>query len=99
MGKSLGNYVGVGDTPTNMFGKTMSIPDTLLREWFELLTDRSEEEIARLTDAALINPRDAKEVLGKDIVTFYYGTETARPPPQSLWIYTKGTRIQRTFQM
>src|ERR1700726_1471019 len=43
MGKSLGNYVGVGDTPKNMFGKTMSIPDTLMREWFELLTDRSEE--------------------------------------------------------
>ena len=40
MGKSLGNYVGVGDSANDQFGKTMSIPDTLMRQWFELLTDR-----------------------------------------------------------
>src|SRR5207237_1123330 len=40
MGKSLGNYVGVGETAYEQFAKTMSIPDHLMREWFELLTDR-----------------------------------------------------------
>jgi tyrosyl-tRNA synthetase len=77
MGKSLGNYIGVGESANEQFGKTMSIPDDLMREWFELLTDRSEEEIARLSDPAQTHPRQAKEVLGKDIVRFYHGEPAA----------------------
>jgi tyrosyl-tRNA synthetase len=77
MGKSLGNYIGVGEPPGEQFGKTMSIPDDLLREWFELLTDRSGGEIARLIDPERMNPRDAKEILGKDIVRFYHGEQAA----------------------
>src|SRR5262249_21172895 len=46
MGKSLGNYIGVGEPPQEMMDKTMSIPDSIMKEWFELLTDRSAEEIA-----------------------------------------------------
>jgi len=60
-----------------MFAKSMSIPDDLMREWLELLTDRSAEEIARLTDAQATHPRAAKETLGKDIVAFYYGQPAA----------------------
>jgi tyrosyl-tRNA synthetase len=77
MGKSLGNYVGVGEPAYDQFAKTMSIPDNLMGEWFTLLTNRSAEEIARLTDAQATHPRQAKEILGKDIVTFYYGEEAA----------------------
>lgn len=77
MGKSLGNYIGVGEPANEQFGKTMSIPDDLMRQWFELLTDRSAEEIARLTDPAQTHPRQAKEVLGRDIVGFYYGEPAA----------------------
>jgi tyrosyl-tRNA synthetase len=77
MGKSLGNFIGVGEPPAEQFGKTMKIPDPLMREWFELLTDRTPEEIARLTDANQTNPRMAKEVLGKDIVAFYHGANAA----------------------
>src|SRR5258708_25838838 len=73
MGKSLGNYIGVGDIAYEMFAKVMSIPDALMREWFELLTDRTNEEIASLTDPQATHPRQAKETLGKDIVRFYYG--------------------------
>src|SRR6185436_63645 len=51
MGKSLGNYVGVGEAAYDQFAKTMSIPDTLMNEWFTLLTNRSAEEIASLSDA------------------------------------------------
>jgi tyrosyl-tRNA synthetase len=72
MGKSLGNYIGVGEPAYDQFAKTMSIPDDLMREWFTLLTNRSTEEIDRLTDAQATHPRQAKEILGKDIVTFYH---------------------------
>ena len=48
MGKSLGNYVGVGESAYDQFAKTMSIPDTLMGKWFELLTDRDRKEIDRL---------------------------------------------------
>src|SRR5207253_6153579 len=50
MGKSLGNYVGVGEPANTQFAKAMSIPDELMGEWFQLLTDRPTDEIARLTD-------------------------------------------------
>src|SRR5262245_16136 len=50
MGKSLGNYIGVGEAAQVMMDKTMSIPDELMRDWFDLLTDRPADEIAVLTD-------------------------------------------------
>jgi len=73
MGKSLGNYIGVGEPAYDMFAKVMSIPDELLREWFELLTDRPAAQIAEL----ITKPMDAKKQLGKDIAGFYYGEEAA----------------------
>lgn len=77
MGKSLGNYVGIGEPAKEQFGKIMSIPDDLMREWFELLTDRSPDEIARLVDPNQTHPRQAKELLAKDIVSFYHGHAAA----------------------
>jgi tyrosyl-tRNA synthetase len=77
MGKSLGNYIGVGEPAQVMFDKTMSIPDAIMREWFELLTDRSAEEIARLIDSQATHPMEAKKTLGGDIVSFYHGPEAA----------------------
>jgi tyrosyl-tRNA synthetase len=75
MGKSLGNYIGVGEMPYDQFAKTMSIPDDLMREWFELLTDRPTGEVGQLITA---NPMEAKKALGRDIVTFYHGEPAAR---------------------
>ncbi len=77
MGKSLGNYIGVGEPPQVQFDKTMSIPDDLMKEWFELLTDRTESEIATLVDTKQTHPLQAKKTLGKDIVRFYYGDAAA----------------------
>ncbi|QVL32846.1 tyrosine--tRNA ligase [Telmatocola sphagniphila] len=74
MGKSLGNYVGIGEPANEQFGKTMSIPDSLLKEWFELLTDRPAAEIEALISS---HPMAAKKTLGKDIVSFYHGAEAA----------------------
>ncbi|HEV3263040.1 MAG TPA: tyrosine--tRNA ligase [Gemmataceae bacterium] len=77
MGKSLGNYVGVGESAYEMFAKVMSVPDGLMREWFELLTDRAAEDIGRLTDAEKTHPKEAKATLGRDIVSFYHGEPAA----------------------
>jgi tyrosyl-tRNA synthetase len=77
MGKSLGNYIGVGESAYDQFAKTMRIPDNIMRMWFELLTDRGSEEITKLTDPTATPARDAKEVLGKDIACFYHGREAA----------------------
>jgi tyrosyl-tRNA synthetase len=78
MGKSLKNYIGVGEPGQVQFDKTMSIPDTLMPEWFELLTNRPPEEVARLTDPQITHPMEAKKALGRDIVEFYYGPVAAQ---------------------
>jgi tyrosyl-tRNA synthetase len=78
MGKSLGNYVGVAEPPDSVFGKTMSIPDHIMREWFELLTDRPLNEVDRLVDTAFTHPMEAKKTLAADIVTFYHGADVAK---------------------
>jgi tyrosyl-tRNA synthetase len=77
MGKSLGNYIGVGEPAYDQFAKTMSIPDDLMRDWFTLLTDRGEEVIQRLVNSATTHPMEAKKTLGRDIVTFYHGAAAA----------------------
>ncbi|MCI0704254.1 MAG: tyrosine--tRNA ligase [Planctomycetia bacterium] len=74
MGKSLGNYIGLNEPPKEMFGKTMRIPDVLMREWFELLTDFTAAQI----DAFLAGkPNEAKKALAAEIVRFYHGPTSA----------------------
>lgn len=76
MGKSLGNYIGVAEDAVSQFGKVMSIPDEPMRQYFTLLTDLPGMEISRwLSDQ--FNPRDAKEVLGKAIISQYHGEAAA----------------------
>jgi tyrosyl-tRNA synthetase len=77
MGKSLNNYVGVGESAAQQFGKTMSIPDDLMREWFTLLTDRPTTEIEALVDSIQTHPMAAKKTLARDIVGFYHGADAA----------------------
>lgn len=77
MSKSLGNYVGVTDEPSEMFGKIMRVPDELMRSYFELLTDLPEDEVASLVDGTKLNPRDAKECLARAIITQYHSAEQA----------------------
>jgi len=78
MGKSLGNYIGVAEPADNQFGKIMSIPDEPMRQYFTLLTDLPMDEIDRLLSPE-VNPRDAKEWLGKLIVSQYH---PGKNPPQ-----------------
>ncbi|MCI0499652.1 MAG: tyrosine--tRNA ligase [Planctomycetales bacterium] len=77
MSKSKGNYIGVTDSPTDMFGKTMSIPDALMENYYTLLTDIPADEIKVLCDAAKTHPKEAKVRLGKLIVKQFYGVEAA----------------------
>jgi len=76
MSKSKGNYVGVTDPPNEMFGKLMSIPDTLMENYFTLLTEVPEGEIREVLRTA--HPRDSKERLASTIVARYYGHEAAQ---------------------
>jgi tyrosyl-tRNA synthetase len=77
MGKSLNNYIGVGEPAYEMFAKAMKIPDELMTEWFELLTDLPVEVIRGLTDPGQTHPMTAKKNLGKEIAAFYHGRENA----------------------
>jgi tyrosyl-tRNA synthetase len=76
MSQSLGNYISVIDSPNDMFGKTMSIPDSLIENYFELATDVPMVEVKEiLTNTP--NPRDAKRRLAREIVTLYHGKDAA----------------------
>lgn len=76
MSKSLGNYIGVTESPGEIFGKAMSIPDNLMRKYFELATDLRADEISRLLDVQM-HPRAAKVTLAKAIVQRYYDNNAA----------------------
>src|SRR5262249_36975829 len=89
MGKSLGNYIGVAEDPNNQFGKVMSLPDEPMRQYFTLLTDLPMAEADRLLGPA-VNPRDAKEVLGKDIVRQYAGAAAAEAAAEAFRRRAKG---------
>jgi tyrosyl-tRNA synthetase len=81
MSKSLGNVIGVKDDPRGMFGKTMSIPDALMENWFTMLTARPLDEVRALIAK---NPRDAKVRLAMDIVECYHGAGAAEEQ-RNLW--------------
>jgi tyrosyl-tRNA synthetase len=74
MGKSLGNFIGVGEPPRDQFGKTMSISDELMAEWYVLLTGMSHEEINGILAG---RPNEAKKRLGAEIVRWLHGSEAA----------------------
>lgn len=81
MSKSLGNYVGITEPPQEMFGKIMSIPDELMWNYYELVTDRAESQIAALKDevqSGKLHPMDAKMRLGEEIVSGFHGAAAAR---------------------
>ena len=78
MSKSLNNYIGITETPNDMFGKVMSISDELMFRYYEIITEIPLEEIEKMkmdiTNGAL-HPMEAKKNLGKELVTIYHGLE------------------------
>lgn len=80
MSKSLGNAIAFEDSPREMFGRTMSIPDELMWDWRLLLTDMDQDEIDRQKAAVLdgqASPRDLKADLAHDLVKRFHGPEAA----------------------
>lgn len=79
MSKSLGNYIGIQEAPGVMYSKLVSIPDTLMWRYFELLSFRSMDEIEgfRKDVEAGANPRDIKIKLAEEIVARFHGEEAA----------------------
>lgn len=79
MSKSLGNYVGINDAPGEMYNKIVSMPDTLMWRYFELLSFRSMEEISQLRSEVDggANPRDVKIKLAEELVARFHGEEAA----------------------
>ncbi len=79
MSKSLGNYIGIQESPGVMYGKLVSMPDSLMWRYFELLSFRSLEEIEQFKRdvAAGANPRDIKIKLAEELVARFHGQEAA----------------------
>lgn len=80
MSKSYNNYIGISESPKEIFGKTLSIPDSLIYNYFELATNLSNaqlNEIKQKLDDPKTNPRDIKRQLAKTLVAMYYSDEAA----------------------
>ncbi|MCH7939191.1 MAG: tyrosine--tRNA ligase [Candidatus Marinimicrobia bacterium] len=80
MSKSYDNYVGLTDPPDQMYGRVMSIPDDLIRPYFEYCTDASADDLThigrQLADAS-VNPRDLKRRLAREIIALYHDQAAA----------------------
>lgn len=80
MSKSLGNYIGIHESPQQIYGKTLSIPDELIVSYFTLATDVPAAEIRELAEgmrSGRINPRDPKRRLARELVALYHSPEAA----------------------
>ena len=81
MSKSLGNYVGITEAPSEMFGKMMSIPDDLMWSYYELVTDRAPQEIASLKEqvqSGRLHPMDVKMRLAEEVVSDFQGADAGQ---------------------
>jgi tyrosyl-tRNA synthetase len=88
MSKSLNNYIGINESPSDMYGKLMSVPDKLILTYFELLTDVSDDDLVKIKQDLIsnrISPLVIKKRLAKEIVKMYHG-------------YTKANEAEHYFQ-
>ncbi|MGL5081276.1 MAG: tyrosine--tRNA ligase [Microcoleaceae cyanobacterium] len=87
MSKSLGNYVGLSEDPLSMYSKLEKIPDALIKQYFELLTDLPLDQLPE-------NPRDKQKQLALDIVTQYHGAVAAQEAQQAALTLVQGDAKQ-----
>ena len=81
MSKSYGNYIGISDSPKDIFGKTLSIADSLIYTYYELATDISNAELTKVKsdlENPDVNPRNIKRALAKKLVEMYHSAEAAK---------------------
>ncbi len=80
MSKSLGNYIGVAESPEQIYGKVMSVPDDLVLTYFELLTDVPDKELGEFKaglEQQKVNPMNLKKRLAREIITQLYDSKAA----------------------
>jgi len=80
MSKSYGNYIGISDSPKDIYGKTLSIPDNLINIYFELATDVPNDELVEISEYlsdSEKNPREMKRRLARTLVSIYHGEKAA----------------------
>lgn len=85
MSKSYGNYIGIDESPSDMFGKVMSISDALMWRYYELLSTRTLDEIAglrRQVEDGSLHPKTAKEDLAMEMVARYHSDNAAQEARQ-----------------
>jgi tyrosyl-tRNA synthetase len=81
MSKSLGNYVGISEAPSDMFGKLMSLSDDMMWPYFDLVTDRTPEQVAALAaevKSGAKHPMDVKMALAEEVIAGFHGADAAR---------------------
>ena len=94
MSKSLNNYIGVTDAPSQIFGKTMSIPDSLMMKYYELLSGLGKVELDRIREGLknnLLHPKDVKKRLARILVgTFYSKNDAERAEREFENVFKEG---------
>lgn len=86
MSKSLGNYIGISETPESIFGKIMSVSDSLMFRYYELLSDRSMSEIEQIKERVIngiLHPKAAKVQLAKEMVARFHSSAAAEEAEQN----------------
>ncbi|MBW2466282.1 MAG: tyrosine--tRNA ligase, partial [Deltaproteobacteria bacterium] len=86
MSKSLGNYIGITEPADDIYGKVMSVSDTLMFRYYELLSDLSAAEIERLSQdmqAGKIHPKEVKKKLARELTARFYGREESTRAEES----------------
>jgi len=81
MSKSLGNYIALEDLPQEMYGKVMSLPDDVMMDYYELVTDVPDKELAEIGEALRtrsLNPMEVKMRLAREIVGQFHSAEAAQ---------------------
>jgi tyrosyl-tRNA synthetase len=81
MSKSLGNYIGIDEPPNEIFGKAMSLPDSMITHYFDVLTDVSDRDLAeirRTMEKGSTNPMELKKRLARELVGQFHDAEAAR---------------------
>lgn len=102
MSKSLGNYIGFTEPAKDIFGKTMSIPDELMVKYYELLTGLSNKELADITEGlktGSLHPKEAKVLLGKILVEYFYGKDEAEKAEKEFDLVFKNKRLPENIPL
>ncbi|WP_105615176.1 tyrosine--tRNA ligase [Vallitalea okinawensis] len=101
MSKSKGNYIGIDEKPSDMFGKIMSIQDQMIIRYFELVTDWHPRDIKKMgsaMDNGELNPMEAKMTLGEEIVSLYHGKEAGRKAKEEFITVFRDNKLPDSIQ-